>query len=820
MKKINFLKIALIASLLALATVFAVSCDFGSTETEESTIESNTECIEHQASDWIIDQEATCSATGSKHIECTLCGDIIETATIETLDHTEEMIEGKAATCTETGLTNGKKCSVCNTVLVEQTVIATIPHTEQIVEGKAPTCTETGLTNGKKCSVCNTVFVEQTVIATIPHTEEIIPGKAATCTEDGLTSGKKCSVCNTPLIEQTTIHALDHEKSDWIIDKPSSIGVEGKKHKECTRCHIKFEEETIPAIEETHVHAGASWETTKPATCKESGLKALVCDCGHTMETQIIEKTTNHTKETIPGKAATCKSTGLTDGEKCSICGDILLEQTTIDTLPHTEEIIPGKATTCKEQGLTEGKKCSVCGTVTVKQTPTALVGHTEEVVAGTAPTCTETGTTDGKKCSVCGITIVTQVPVAPKGHTFVGGVCTACGFKSLSKYGIWITDGLGMPMTNIIVNVKKDGETVKMIQYKGQYVTVELEDGEYTVELDLEGLDVEYVYDESACVLSPDEKTLSIKLYKSAAEGESLFVGGEISADYSSVIVDGTGSYKIDLTPNDFSFIVFTPQTAAIYTITYESESNLKVSYHGGTFFVQGSDISESSSEFSKYGNGLAFNVYSSSIGASYVFAIKSEGATECVLNIQNAGDPGTRLEDQPWTPYLEDTAKIEEMKNYPQEGTYTTIDLSNMSISAVLNPADGYYHLNSVDGPVLFIDFTTASDYIASIYTICANQRMGTYIKDADGNVVEKRSYNELFFQCGMPDPSTATTTPAPGLRVPLTEKLAEAIQTFGNNNNWWAEGSESNIFDPVFMGAPYNLEYAWLLYCGYYQ
>ena len=41
----------------------------------------------------------------------------------------------------------------------------------------------------------------------------------------------------------------------------------------------------------------------------------------------------------------------------------------------HTEEIIPGKAATCTEDGLTDGKKCSVCGEILEKQ-QTIPAGH------------------------------------------------------------------------------------------------------------------------------------------------------------------------------------------------------------------------------------------------------------------------------------------------------------------------------------------------------------------------------------------------------------------------------------------------------------
>ncbi|MDY2851520.1 MAG: hypothetical protein SOV55_05325, partial [Candidatus Borkfalkiaceae bacterium] len=157
--------------------------------------------------------EATCSEEGNvQYWTCSKCGkfftdaeaknEVAETAVVTPkVAHTEAVIPGKAATCTETGLTDGKKCSVCNEILVKQTVIDKISHTEAVIPGKAATCTETGLTDGKKCSVCGEILVKQEVIDKISHTEAVIPGKAATCTETGLTDGKKCSVCGEILVK-------------------------------------------------------------------------------------------------------------------------------------------------------------------------------------------------------------------------------------------------------------------------------------------------------------------------------------------------------------------------------------------------------------------------------------------------------------------------------------------------------------------------------------------------------------------------------------------------------------------------------------------
>ena len=135
-----------------------------------------------------------------------------------------------------------------------------------------------------------------------------------------------------------------------------------------------------------------------------------------------------HTEVTIPGKAATCTETGLTDGTKCSVCGEILEAQKEIPAKGHTDVTIPGKAATCTETGLTDGTKCSVCGEILVAQKEIPAKGHTEVTIPGKAATCTETGLTDGTKCSVCGEILVAQKEIPAKGHNYENGVCTVCG--------------------------------------------------------------------------------------------------------------------------------------------------------------------------------------------------------------------------------------------------------------------------------------------------------------------------------------------------------------------------------------------------------
>ena len=105
------------------------------------------------------------------------------TARYTAIPHTEVVEKAVEPTCTETGLTEGKHCSVCNAVLVEQKVVPAKGHTEVIDKAVEPTCTKTGLTEGKHCSVCNKVLVEQKVVPALGFT---VSGSVAGATDNAM----------------------------------------------------------------------------------------------------------------------------------------------------------------------------------------------------------------------------------------------------------------------------------------------------------------------------------------------------------------------------------------------------------------------------------------------------------------------------------------------------------------------------------------------------------------------------------------------------------------------------------------------------------
>jgi hypothetical protein len=187
----------------------------------------------------------------------------------------------------------------------------------------------------------------------------------------------------------------------WVIDEANSVAPTctkaGVNAYICSVCNTAKEEtEVVPAKDHT-------WkvEAKIEATCSAAGKIVSSCEVCGIVKTEAIEKTA-HTVEEIAAVPATCVAEGKTAGQKCSVCGEVIVAQKAIPaTGEHTwnDGEIVTEATCTKE-----GKKlitCTVCGLT--KTEAIEKIAHTPVEVAEVPATCKDTGVKAGKKCSVCG---------------------------------------------------------------------------------------------------------------------------------------------------------------------------------------------------------------------------------------------------------------------------------------------------------------------------------------------------------------------------------------------------------------------------------
>ncbi len=99
-------------------------------------------------------------------------------------EHELTETEAKAATCTEDGNKQFWHCSKCDKYFTDadakvavnaaDTVVAATDHTEEVIPAVTPTYTQTGLTEGRKCSVCGIWTVEQEIIPVLQSEQHSI----------------------------------------------------------------------------------------------------------------------------------------------------------------------------------------------------------------------------------------------------------------------------------------------------------------------------------------------------------------------------------------------------------------------------------------------------------------------------------------------------------------------------------------------------------------------------------------------------------------------------------------------------------------------
>ena len=387
-----------------------------------------------------------------------------------------------------------------------------------------------------------------------------------------------------------------------------------------------------------------------------------------------------------------------------------------------------------------------------------------------------------------------------------------ACGGGEV-EYKVTVTDALGNTYGKDTMVEFYNGEDKAGVQLcdENGVATKKLASGTYTIKVTSTDKKVSYYYEETQVTGSKKEVTVVVS-NKLGEEPEVLFVSGDEVDAYNV----NAGCTNVELVEGKRAYFLFAPTQAGYYEFSVDADCNTEIGYYGAPHFVQSTSAAEV-----KDGK-FSMNITEGMIGEGntgttiLVIGVDSDAKANAVLCINRVSDPQKTIADLPWTIY----EKTVELTEYTVPAGKTLVDFdifSDTKYNLVLNKEDGFYHLNSENGPLVVVYLTEdpTQPYLPCFKNILDRSGISKYVFDENEECIEKISYSECLLEyIEYADETTGV--------YPLTEDLKLIIQERGNYVGWWDSTNPGFIFNDT-AGNPLpglNPENAWLFMCAFVQ
>ncbi len=318
--------------------------DCGETYTEPVDV------LAHQWDDGKMTKEPSCTETGEMTYTCATGGET-RTEPIDKLDHEIVLVAGKAASCTEPGLTDGWQCKNCKKWFAEQQTISALNHDPQIGAIVEPTCTEPGYTPFI-CTRCGETVSKTDPTDALGHNMQ--PTYVWAKDDSTVTATMVCTRCDKTGMTETA------EVKTEITVKPT-CSTEGELTLIAAFNNKSFygqtKTKTLPRDPNAHVFK----VTVTQPTCLDDGYTTHACTlCRYGYSDEIVSAL-GHDYQNHDAKAPTCEAPGWDAYDTCSRCDYTTYSE--LATVDHDDADNDGKCDMCGEQ-MRGGNHCKYCGKI------------------------------------------------------------------------------------------------------------------------------------------------------------------------------------------------------------------------------------------------------------------------------------------------------------------------------------------------------------------------------------------------------------------------------------------------------------------------
>ena len=335
--------------------------------------------------------------------------------------------------------------------------------------------------------------------------------------------------------------------------------------------------------------------------------------------------------------------------------------------------------------------------------------------------------------------------------------------------YTVIVKDGYGKPYKAVMVRFYAEDGSYTMAEVSDEGVAeIKLIRGNYTVELLFEKDGMRY--SQAGLQLTADVTMTTIVVAPGVA-GKTVKVTPVGSASTYQAYYLQVGNNFVDVQALALTYFVFKPTETGIYKF-YTNKVGAQV------------ENWQTLAQPMENTSGVENNVFTlevTELGQTYVIGIDAAyDVTDAIVTVFRVPDcvveefVGTTVPELPYTaPVMID-------------GQYIWLDLTGR-YQFVLGE-DGFYHLDTADGPVVLIDLR-GMHYGISIEQLLTGE-MAYYTYDEDGYPIHKKDFSACM------NAYLSMVDPVNGM-YPLTTDLYEMLNGYGELMGWWDPTSENYLF-----------------------
>ena len=365
---------------------------------------------------------------------------------------------------------------------------------------------------------------------------------------------------------------------------------------------------------------------------------------------------------------------------------------------------------------------------------------------------------------------------------------------QSKINYTVTIVDGNGDPYTDVVIQLHaQDGTVIILTPSENGEAVKELVAGTYTVEL-LFGQNSVLRYEQDGLELTAEKPATTIVVAPKLSGESAQIKPTTTTSSYQAFYVQ-VGSTYVELQPMSKTYFLFKPAQPGTYVFSTSKFSAKLENW-------------QTTSQTTPNTSGLENNVFTLEVtetGKTYVVAIDAAyNVSETILKVFRV--PDCVFEEFPVTPGLPELPFTAPVIPGVQK-----VYLDFTALNALVLGQDGYYHLDTEDGPVVMIDLRGERFGISLEQMVAMGEVIG-FEYDEDGYPIHKIDYTAAL------NAYLAVMDPVQGL-YPVTEDLYAILKGYGDLTGWWDPESENFLFADVADGLLLQ-ETAWMfLACRIY-